>query len=112
MKKLLSMEPCNIVEIHTDPNRMEEEQWMFYERHPQIKLDYLPSVFEVTEGTDPYTNYVEWDVPEVDGFFSILENKAMNGHQESRDALGVVETEDWSMGEPCTYKKKLAPVEP
>jgi hypothetical protein len=91
MDRLKRVKDLTVVIVST--HDLGSEEWNFYEYDcPMIKLDYLPSVFELLpESSDkaPLMNHVlDGDAEIVDGFFSAKEYKAMVGFKPEREELG------------------------
>ena len=91
MDRLKRESDLTVVIVSTQP--MGQEEWDFYEYNcPMIKLDYLPSVFELlpdSSDAEPLLNHVpDCDAEIVDGFFSAKEMKAMLGSIKEREELG------------------------
>ena len=90
MDRLKRVENLTVVIVSTQP--MGQEEWDFYEYNcPMIKLDYLPSVFELLPDSSdaaPLLNHVQNVDVFVDEFFTAKEMNAMLGSIKEREELG------------------------
>jgi hypothetical protein len=72
---------------------MGTEEWDFYEYNcPMIKLDFVPSIFELMPDSSaqvPCKNLLpDADEEPVDGFFTVKEFWAICGSEKEREELG------------------------
>jgi hypothetical protein len=75
MRKLTAIEDVCIFIIQV--GKIDTKDWSFYEKHPKVRLDYVPSVYDVAIENDEgeWTNLIPRQYS--DGFFSIAEMKEM-----------------------------------